>query len=169
MFSPHSGDDMLAQVWNWSEYLSTYFTGEISFVLSFLFQYMANEAMNKIRKSQKEKKKNFWLTGEGARDATTSKQNGAANVRKIGRRYHKIFRSRCPGGICTNTEMTHEFLGGGGGVGWRSCKNSAIAPILSPSASQAGDSIRNSWNVFSPHICLKTGFHHELTLMIFMM
>jgi hypothetical protein len=58
---------------------------------------MANEAMNKIRKSQKEKKKNFWLTGEGAGDATTSKKNGAANVRKIGRRYHKIFRSRCPG------------------------------------------------------------------------
>ena len=56
MFSPHSGDDMLAQVWNWSEYLSTYFTGEISFVLSFLFQYMANEAMNKIRKSQKVKR-----------------------------------------------------------------------------------------------------------------
>lgn len=48
------------------------------------------------------------------RDATASKKNGAANVRKIGRRYHKIFRSRCPGGICTNTEMTHEFLGGGG-------------------------------------------------------
>ena len=57
----------------------------------------------------KKKRKNFWLTGEGARDATTSKQNGAAvaqliapwaaNVRKIGRRYHKIFRSRCPGGI----------------------------------------------------------------------
>ena len=64
MFSPHSGDDMLAQVWNWSEYLSTYFTGEISFVLSFLFQYMANEAMNKIRKSQKEKKKTSGLQGK---------------------------------------------------------------------------------------------------------
>ena len=64
MFSPHSGDDMLAQVWNWSEYLSTYFTGEISFVLSFLVQYMANEAMNKIRKSQKEKKKTSDLQGK---------------------------------------------------------------------------------------------------------
>ena len=47
----------------------------------------------------------IWLTGKGARDATASKKNGAANVRKIWRRYHKIFRSRCPGGICTNTEM----------------------------------------------------------------
>ena len=32
MVSPHGGDDMLAQVWSWSEYLSTYFTYEISFV-----------------------------------------------------------------------------------------------------------------------------------------
>ena len=32
MVSPHGGDDMLAQVWNWSKYLSTYFTYEISFV-----------------------------------------------------------------------------------------------------------------------------------------
>ena len=32
MVSPHCGDDMLAQVWSWSEYLSTYFTYEISFV-----------------------------------------------------------------------------------------------------------------------------------------
>ena len=92
MFSPHSGDDMLAQVWNWSEYLSTYFTGEISFVLSFLFQYMANEAMNKIRKSQKEKKKTSGLQGKVLEMLPRLKKNGAANVRKIGRRYHKIFR-----------------------------------------------------------------------------
>ena len=78
-----------------------------------MFQYTAKQRT--IRKSEKIKK--IWLTGKGARDATASKKNGAANVRKIGRRYHKIFRSRCPGGICTNTEMTHEFLGGGGGVG----------------------------------------------------
>ena len=77
-----------------------------------MFQYTAKQRT--IRKSEKIKK--IWLTGKGARDATASKKNGAANVRKIGRRYHKIFRSRCPGGICTNTEMTHEFLGGGVGV-----------------------------------------------------
>ena len=143
----------------------------IFFVLSFerRVTQCSNTQQNKEQLERVKKIKKIWLTGKGARDATASKKNGAANVRKIGRRYHKIFRSRCPGGICTNTEMTHEFLGGGGGVGWGSCKNSAIAPILSPSASQAGDSIRNSWNVFSPHICLKTGFHHELTLMIFMM
>ena len=74
-----------------------------------MFQYTAKQRT--IRKSEK-----FWLTGKGARDATAFKKNGAANVRKIWRKYHKIFRSRCPGGICTNTEMTHEFLGGGVGV-----------------------------------------------------
>ena len=30
MVSPHGGDDMLAQVWSWSEYLSTYFTVKFS-------------------------------------------------------------------------------------------------------------------------------------------
>ena len=46
MISPHSGDDMLAQVWSLSEYLFTYFTDDI----------LQNEAMNKIRKSQKVKR-----------------------------------------------------------------------------------------------------------------
>ena len=32
MVSPHGGDDMLAQVWSWSKYLSTNFTYKISFV-----------------------------------------------------------------------------------------------------------------------------------------
>ena len=47
MMSPHGGDDMLAQVWSWSEYLSTYFTGEI-FVVNHLshtmFQYTAKQS-----------------------------------------------------------------------------------------------------------------------------
>ena len=32
MVSPHGGDDMLAEVWSWSEHISTHFTYEISFV-----------------------------------------------------------------------------------------------------------------------------------------
>ena len=46
MVSPHGGDDMLAQVWSWSEYLSTYFTGEIFVVnhLSSMFQYTAKQS-----------------------------------------------------------------------------------------------------------------------------
>ena len=54
--------------------------------------------MNKIRKSQKVKK-NFWPTGKVLEMLPHLKKNGAANVRKIGRIYHTIFRSRCPGGI----------------------------------------------------------------------
>ena len=39
MVSPHGGDDVLAQVWSWSEYLSTYFT-------YFLFYLLNGESHN---------------------------------------------------------------------------------------------------------------------------
>ena len=45
MVSPHGGDDMLAQVWSWSEYLSTYFTYEISFVNHL---YLVNGELHKV-------------------------------------------------------------------------------------------------------------------------
>ena len=47
MVSPHGGDDMLAQVWSWSEYLSTYFTYEIYFVNHL---YLLNGELHKVPK-----------------------------------------------------------------------------------------------------------------------
>ena len=47
MVSPHGGDDMLAQVWSWSKYLSTYFTYEISFVNHL---YLLNGELHKVPK-----------------------------------------------------------------------------------------------------------------------
>ena len=49
MISPRGDDDMVAQVWSWSEYLSTYFTKAISFCQ--LFVYLSEESHN-VKKKQ---------------------------------------------------------------------------------------------------------------------
>ena len=46
-----------------------------------MFQYTAKQRT--IRKSEKIKK--IWLTGKGARDATASKKNGAAEITNTSR------------------------------------------------------------------------------------
>ena len=91
-------------------------------------------------------------------------KKGAANVWKIGRTYHKMWGSRCPGGTCTNTEMTNEFLGiqefgesthSDPYACWAQCTNNHS---IHSDPSIKSDMGQNS-QCFFPHICLRTDLH----------